>query len=40
MRDITLDEIEALDLSTRTPLEALNVLSGLKERLKPGPKPQ
>jgi len=34
------DEVEGLDLSTLTPLEALNILSGLKERLKPGPRPQ
>jgi DNA mismatch repair protein MutS len=33
-------EIEGLDLSSLTPLEALNILSGLKDRLKPGPKPQ
>jgi len=30
------DEIEGLDLSSLTPLEALNVLAGLKDRLKPG----
>ena len=30
------DEIEGLDLATLTPLEALNVLSGLKDRLDPG----
>jgi DNA mismatch repair protein MutS len=34
------DEIEGLDLSSLTPLEALNILSGLQGRLKPGPKPQ
>ena len=34
------DEIETLDLSSLTPLDALNILSGLKGRLRPGPKPQ
>jgi len=33
-------EIEGLDLSSLTPLEALNILGGLKDRLKPGMKPQ
>jgi DNA mismatch repair protein MutS len=33
-------EIDELDLSTLTPLEALNILGGLKDRLKPDPKPQ
>jgi len=32
-------EIGGLDLSSLTPLEALNILDGLKSRLKPGPKP-
>jgi len=34
------DEIETLDLSSLTPLEALNILSRLRDRLRPGPKPQ
>jgi DNA mismatch repair protein MutS len=33
-------EIEELDLANLTPLEALNILGGLKDRLKPGTKPQ
>jgi DNA mismatch repair protein MutS len=33
-------EIEELDLSSLTPLEVLNILGGLKNRLKPGTKPQ
>jgi DNA mismatch repair protein MutS len=34
------DEIRTLDLSSVTPLEALNILTRLQDRLKPGPKPQ
>jgi DNA mismatch repair protein MutS len=34
------NEIEGLDLSSLTPLEALNLLGGLKDRLKSGSKPQ
>jgi DNA mismatch repair protein MutS len=34
------EEIEGLDLSSLTPLEALNVLAGLKGRLGPGPSDQ
>ncbi|MGA2532628.1 MAG: DNA mismatch repair protein MutS [Candidatus Aminicenantales bacterium] len=33
-------EIEELDLPSLTPLEALNILGGLKDRLRPGLKPQ
>jgi len=36
LRDMK-DEIEALDLASLTPLEALNILAGLKGRLGPGP---
>jgi hypothetical protein len=35
LRDLK-DEIEGLDLSTLTPLDALNLLAGFKDRLKPG----
>jgi hypothetical protein len=31
------DEIEELDLASLTPLEALNILAGLKGRFGPGP---
>jgi DNA mismatch repair protein MutS len=34
------EDIDALDLASLTPLEALNILNGLKGRLKPGPKTQ
>ncbi len=39
LRDMK-DEIEALDLASLTPLEALNVLAGLRGRLGPGPSGQ
>jgi DNA mismatch repair protein MutS len=34
------DEIGTVDLASVTPLEALNILARLQDRLRPGPKPQ